>query len=470
MVILALELSKSERGLRSSFLALFLAAALYGDVAGIRELIRAGRLPEAIAACDRELQTAPSNAALLTLKGLALRASGDAPGALAALRAALKAAPSSMAALQAAAQLEFEARDPMAVRRLQAVVRADPANTTAHAMLSELAFEARDCAKALGHLAKTEKSPPVRWRTGVCLFELERWREAAIEFEALLKLREHGPTRYNLALSYWRAGDTAATVRALASLNDADAMSLRAAAHRARKEIPVALQTLQEAVAAFPDHEPLLLDLAMLCLDQNAVELGIAVLEGGVARFPKSARARTALGVFRARAGKSAEAESDFKAAAALSPESGMGQVAAAMAMIELGLAPEAAALLRKLPNGEPMVSLMLARALLQQTPPSLAEAKKLLLALTNNDPAARGLLGKVYAQEGNTAAAIGAFEAVLRITPDDRAAAYQLMALYKKAGRTADAARMSARVRELMAVEKAADAEKQRYSLSRVE
>ena len=375
-----------------------------------------------------------------------------------------------MPALQAAAQLEFEARDPLAPRRLEAIVRADPANATAHAMLAELAFEARDCAKALGHLAKTEKTPSARWRAGVCLFATERWREAAVEFEALLKLREHAPTRYNLALSYWRSGDAATTLRVLDTLRDADALSLRAAAHRARKEIPQALETLQGAVAAFPNDEALLLDLAMLCLDQNAVELGVAVLESGVARFPQSARARTALGVFRARAGKTAEAESDFKMAAALSPESGMGQVAAAMAMIELGLAPEAVALLRKQEKGGPMVTLMLARALLQSTPPALAEAKKLLLTLPANDAAARSLLGKVYAQEGSTAAAIGAFETAMRLDANDRASAYQLVALYRKAGRPADAARMSARVRELMAKEKADDADKQRYSLSRVE
>lgn len=456
--------------MRSSILAFSFAAALFGDVAAIRELIRAGRFAEAVAACDRDLKTAPSNAALLTLKGLALRASGDSAGALLSLRAALKVAPSSLPALQAAAQLEFEARDPLAARRLEVIVRADPANATAHAMLAELAFEGRDCAKALGHFAKSEKTPSARWRTGVCLFVLERWGEAAVEFEALLQLRDHAPTRYNLALSYWRAGDVASTLRALGGLRDADALSLRAAAHRARKEIPVALQTLQEAVAAFPDHEPLLLDLATLCLDQNAVELGIAVLESGVARFPKSARARTALGVFRARAGKTPEAEADFKLAASLSPESGMGQVAAAMAMIELGLAPEAAALLRKQPNPGPMVTFMLARALLQSTPPALPEAKKLLLTLPANDAAARALLGKVYAQEGNTAAAIGAFETAIRIDPNDRASAYQLVALYRKAGRAADATRMSARVREMMAKEKADDAEKQRYSLSRVE
>lgn len=456
--------------MRSSILAIFLAASLNGDVAGIRELIRAGRFAEAVAACDRDLSTAPSNAALLTLKGLALRASGDSAGALVSLRAALKVAPASLPALQAAAQLEFEARDPLAARRLEAIIRGDPANATAHAMLAELTFKTRDCAKALGHFAKTEKTPSARWRTGVCLFALERWPEAAVEFEALLRLREHAPTRYNLALSYWRAGDAASTLRALGALRDADAMSLRGAAQRARKEIPQALETLQTAVAAFPDHEPLLLDLAMLCLDQNAVELGIAVLESGVARFPKSARARTALGVFRARAGKTAEAEADFQLAASLSPESGMGQVAAAMAMIELGLAPEAAALLRKQQDGGPMVTLMLARALLQSTPPGLAEAKKLLLTLPANDAAVRDLLGKVYAQEGNTAAAIGAFEAALRLDPYDRASAHQLMALYRKAGRAADATRMSARVRELMAREKADDADKQRYSLSRVE
>ena len=128
-----------------------IATPLFADVAAIRASIQAGKFAEAVAACDRELKNSPANASILTLKGLALSASGDALAGLAVFRQAIAAAPSYLPALQAAAQLEFQARDPNARQTLASIVKFDPSNGTAHAMLGELAFESRDCARAERH-------------------------------------------------------------------------------------------------------------------------------------------------------------------------------------------------------------------------------------------------------------------------------------------------------------------------------
>ena len=255
--------------MRSSWLlfcVMAVAPALFADVAAIRDLIRGGRFAEAAAACEVELKKAPGNAALWTLRGFALRGTGDPAAAITALRRALALAPQYAPALQAAGQIEFERRDRRAASTLEAILRLDPGNATAHAMLGELAFEAADCAGALPHFAKVEKTPLVRWRQGVCLFQTERWSAAASEFAALLQLREHEATRFNLALSHWRAGDSAAALEALGTLHDADATSLRAAALRARKQVPRALEVLQEAVRRYPRDERLLQELALQLL------------------------------------------------------------------------------------------------------------------------------------------------------------------------------------------------------------
>lgn len=459
---------------RAWFLAAALcwAAPLLADVAAIRELIRSGRFQEAAAACDRELKTAPASAPLWTLKGFALRGTGDNASSLAAFRMALKSAPGYAPALQAAAQIEFDARDPRARATLESILRADAANATAHAMLGELDFEARDWERARVHLSKGPEAPANQWRLGVCAFELGRWREAAARFEALLRLREHAPTRFNVALSLFRANDAAAALTALAPLNDPDSISLRAACHRALKDIPEALDTLQAGVREHPRDERLLLDLAILCLDQNSVELGTRVIEAGLERNPGSARLLTTLGVFQVRGGDPAKARETFARASRLAPESGMGEVGTASILMQLGLAREAAAVLRNSGSNEPMAALTLARALLQDAPSASekAEAKRILTGLVSRDPsnaAARSLLGKTLATEEQSAAALPHLEAALRSDPSDRTAAYQLMLVYRKLGRAADANRMHGVVRELMVQEKAAESEAGRYRLA---
>ncbi len=468
---------KSERGLPSRWLVLFTlaVATAHADVAAIRELIRGGRFAEAAAVCDRELISAPASPALWTLKGLALRGAGDGPQSLAAFRSALKFDPRYPPALQAAAQLEFDSRHPRARSTLETSLLLDPANATAHALLGELAFERQDCPAVLQHYANSAKATDVRWRVGVCSFLLEQWPAAAVEFAALLALREHGPTRFNLAITHWRAGNPAATLEVLGNLDDPDSLSLRAAALRATKQVPQALELLQSAIERYPRDERLLLDLGLLCLDQSAIELGISVLEAAVARLPSSVRLHTALGVFHVRAGRFEQGDASFQAAIRLAPGTGMGQVATASTLMQMGLAEDAVKLLRSLPLNQPMVALTLARALVLKnaTAAERAEAKQLLARVISREPslaAARSLLGKVHAQDGENAPAVQQLEAALRLDPTDRTAVFQLLTLYRKSGRTADANRLSTRLRQLLAQEKSDDIEAQRYPLSRKE
>lgn len=468
------ELFKSERGLLSSWILFFFLAAVpaLADIAAIRDLLKSGKFAEANQACDRDLKTQLTSAALWTLKGFSLRGLGDNSGGLKAFRRALKVSPSYAPALQAAAQLEFEARDPRAQATLTSIVRLDPNNGVAHSMLGELAFESRDCVTALTHLSKVEQKPTVRWQQGVCHFSLERWKDAATDFESLLKLREHPPTRFNLALSYWRAGSAAQAVEALHGLDDADSLSLRASAWKALKQVPKALEVLQAAVRQYPNDERLFQELALLCLDQNAIELGVSILEAGVRNNPASVRLLTAMGVFRVRLGETEKAEVLFAEARRLAPKSGLGEVATASTLMQLGLAGEAVKVLRKVPIDEPMVALTLARALLFDRPSNAdkTEARNLLAVVIAREPsnvAARNLLGKTLAQDGATQQALLQLEAALKLDPSHRATVYQLMTIYKKQGRQADASRMGAKLRELLAKEKAEELEAQEYQLS---
>ena len=111
--------SSWERGLlskRGAALAILFAASVFGGVDSIRDLIRNERFAAALAECDRELIAAPRSVPILTLKGFALRGAGRMQDSLTAFHQAIKVDPAYLPALQAAAQIEFETRDPQARR------------------------------------------------------------------------------------------------------------------------------------------------------------------------------------------------------------------------------------------------------------------------------------------------------------------------------------------------------------------
>ena len=113
------------------------------------------------------------------------------------------------------------------------------------------------------------------------------------------------------------------------------------------------------------------------------------------------------------------------------------------------------------------MVDVALAQALLQQLPAdaSAHEAEALLGGTAlRSDPRAQSMLAKIYLRRNQVPLATKTFEAVLALDPNDRTAAYQLMTIYQRQGRTQDVARMRLQVTRLLDSEKQAEAEAGRY------
>lgn len=456
----------SSRILPATALAVLAAAPLLADVVSIRELIRSGRFAEAIAQCDRELKVSPSNPALHTVKGLALLGAGERSSSLAAFRRALSVNGAYEPALKAAAQIEFESRDPAARATLETLLKVSPGSETAHAMLGVLLFEKRECALALNHIEKAPsmlEAPAVRWPYGVCLMELGRWPAAASQFAALLQLREHPPTRYNLALAYFNAKDFQAAVRALAPYQsgaiDADVARLYSSALESAGDTPNAFAVLQRAIGQHPGDERLLIDLAVLCMDHQAFDLGIEVTQAGIGRSPSSARLHTLRGVLLARRGDTEPSRQAFERAQELSPQSGLGAIGLASILMQMGLAGDAVQLLRRqMAEGEQdsKTQLTLAKALLLKSPTTdeTREAVRLLEKVVASEPvnaAAHGLLGKSLAQLGETRRAAVELAAAIRLDPLDRVSTYQLMLIYRRTGKTAEAAQLARRVQSLL-------------------
>jgi Flp pilus assembly protein TadD len=452
-------------------LAILTAAPLLADLASIRGLIRTGSFAEAIAECDREIQAAPRSFAHHTMKGLALLAAGDKSSALSAFRQALAINPAYEPALQAAAQIEFENRDPGAIKTVESLLRVDSSSETAHAMLASLLFDRRSCDAAISHFEKAPtalQAPSMKWQYGVCLVVAQRWKDASVQFDSLLQLREHAPTRYNLALAQWNAKDYRAAVSTLTPMDapgaDADAMRLLASAQEALGDTPKAFSVLQRGIQQNPRNEQLLIDLTILCLDHKALEIGLEVVRAGIQASPGSAKLLTLLGVLLVRSGDMAKGQKAFQEAQQLSAGSGLGRIGLASTLMQMGLAADAAQLLREqLAVGGPdaKTELTLARALLlkDSSQDEKHEAAALLQRVLKEEAAnaaAHGLLGKVYIQLGDTHNATTELAEAVRLDPADRVSTYGLMTIYKQAGRTKEAAGLATRIRSLLDKEKA--------------
>ena len=168
----------------------------------------------------------------------------------------------------------------------------------------------------------------------------------------------------------------------------------------------------------------------------------------------------------------------EFQAAQKLAPEAAYGNIGMSLALLQSDRVEESLRLLRHqwvISKSSPMVSFMLAQALLRAGPdPSdkeFQEAQRMLKKTVELDPnhaRAHGLLGKNYALLGNMAEAVRELEVALRLDPNDRTSAYQLVLLYGKTGRPDLAAKWEVRVRERIEADRMAETEGDRYRILR--
>jgi tetratricopeptide (TPR) repeat protein len=449
----------------------------------VRELIQRGDFGAAVQACEKGLQKQPRDYQLWTLKGIALQGVAQNRESLTAFRRALTINPQFLPALQGAAQLEYQLRDPNCRKTLEALLLLRP-EPNIYAMLGVLAFEKKDCTTALTHYSaagRAASDPIIRWHSATCYFQLQQWEPAVAQFQALLAVKEDDRIRYNLGLAQVNGKqfvEAVATLQPLAqkAAPEADAVSLLATAHEGAKQLTEAFDLLRRAINLYPREERLYADLANLCLEHSAIDLGIEMLEVGMKNNPASARIQTMLGVLLARADRMPQAEAAFRRAAQLAPDTSFGRVGLAVAMLQIGAADEAIKQLRdqlhRTPN-DAQVSLMLVQALLQKdtSPTELKEAHKILRnLLVRHADNARGhsLLGKIYLRQNDSVNAARALETAIKLDPSDRNSTYQLMTVYRKLGRVKEATALQGRVQKLLDEEREADVEAARYRLVR--
>lgn len=455
-------------------------------VEAVLKALEQKRYEEALRLLAPLVNAAPANPRLRTLEGIALSGAGRKADALRSYRAALRIAPSYLPALQGAAELEFQLRDPAAKATLEAILRRQPSNPTAHAMLGMLAYERENCDAAVRHFraagSALETNLVALWRHGHCLLLLRRPKEAAEIFERLRALRpQDAAVRYNLALALYeagRAGEAAATLQPLTETQtpDSDVLSLAAAASEAAGDTPRAVSLLQRAIRLYPAEERHYVDLAVLCMNHDEPNLALEILGVGIRHNPKSARLYAMRGVVHGELSRFGEAEADFERAAQLEPGRAFGPLGLSVVLQRTGRDEEALIELRDHVRRRPQdaaANWMLAQTLVRKgAAPGTKEFEEALQALVRavtGDPKlvpARTLLGKLYLQAGKPAAAIRELEQAVELDPADRTAVYQLMVALREAGRQAEVPALLSRVRELIQKSAAEERQLRRYRI----
>ncbi len=416
----------------------------------------------------------PSDPRAWTLQGIALQALGQTQESLRAFKHALQIDPNNLAALEAAAQLEFQASSPEALPFLEKLLTLNPDDETAHAMTAALAFQRKDCATCVAHYQKSPQlvanEIPALSQLGACLVHLNRPEEALSAYQRIAELRPQDPEAlYYLGLAQYGAHHYDDAIRVLLPLTEdgpdkqkTAALNLIAAVYEDDQQTPAAVTALQKAIALDPANTDNYLDLATISLDHGAYKLGVDVLNAGLHAVPESARLYLERGVLEVQLQQFDEANADFRKAAALNPLQNYSSVALGISLLQENKPGESLRVVRqrlaKAP-ADPTLNYLLAELLIrkgaQPGTPSFQEAKAAAQRAVRSKPdftLAQDVLTELYLRAGNTALAEATARLALKSDPNDQSALYHLIACLRGRGEHAELPQLVQKLAEVTA------------------
>jgi tetratricopeptide (TPR) repeat protein len=454
-------------------------------IAPITSALRAGQFDRALQLLQPELQQNPKNAQLWTLDGIALSSKGDKKQALGAFRHALTVTPDYLPALEGAAQIEYENGDKDAAAHLQHILQLRPGEPTSHAMLAVLDYRRGDCVAAVPHFEQssslTESQPALLPAYGDCLVQLKQTEKAISVFSRALQSSGDAGLRYRLAsvqLMAQHPKDAIITLQPLLQEKtpDTEALDLAASAYEADGNTPEAVRILRQAIVSDTHNVNLYLDFVNICLDHQSFEVGVDMINAGLAAEPEKAPLYVARGVLYVQLAQFDKAEADFEKADSIDPRQSIGSAAEGLAAVQEN-DPERAlvkvrAKLAKKPNDAFLLYLQ-ADILTQRGPdPGSAEFREAMesakkaIALRPSLAAAHDVLAKLYVQAGQNDAAIEQSRKALNIDPKDQTALYHLIQASRKSGRKEDLPKLLKQLADLRMAGTKEEAEHNRYKL----
>jgi len=408
---------------------------------------------EALALLQPALRQSPADPRLWAMRGAAYEGQGSKKEALASFQHALKIAPDYLPALHGAAQIEFEAGNSAAIPLLQRLLRLRPEDQIGHGMLAVLYYQQGKCEAAVGHFEEAgalfDEKPDGLHAYAGCLVKLRQFDKAAAVFQRALALSpdDHRERQLLAALQLMaqEPREALATLHPLleAANPDADVLDLASAAYEGAKDTERAVNTLRQAILREPQNVNFYLDFASISSSHQSFQVGIDVVNDGIALLPKAALLYFARGVLYTELAQYDRAEADFQTAYELDPSQSLTAAAQGLAAVQANdldraLAGVRAKLERK--PDDPILLYLQADILMQKgAEPGTSEfqlamrsAKRAVLLRPELAPA-RSVLAKLYLRSADYPQAAEQSRKAMNLDPKDQSAVYHLIQALRK-------------------------------------
>lgn len=469
-------------------LSYVLAQATQDQTDAVASALRNHEFDKALELLHPALEESPENGELWTMQGVAYAGLGKKKDALVSFRRALKLSSNNIPALQGAAQIEYDAGSAAAIPLLEQLVRLRPADVISHGMLAVLQYQRGKCDAALVHFERAgslfDSKPEGLHAYATCLVRLKQFDKAVAIFQRTVALnpddRRERQLLASLQVMAHKPEDAIATLEPILGVSTADAETLELAstAYEALHDTEKAVDALRQAILLDPRNVNFYLDFAAISSAHQSFQVGINVLNDGIALQPKSAPLYFARGVLYVQLAEYEKAEADFETAYKLDPSQSLTAAAQGLAAaqhndLDHALAGVQEKLTRK-PN-DPILLYLQADILTQkgaepgspEFQTAMRSAKKAVeLRPTLGPP--RGVLAKLYLQSGQYSLAAIQCRKALESDPKDQAALYHLIQALRKADKKTEIPELLKRLALLR--QEAAREEREQYRYKLVE
>jgi len=458
-------------------------------------LIRGGHADQAVAVLKSLLAAAPEDPRARNLLGLALTAQGDLAAADSEFSRALRSDPRFYPALQNLATNEYTLKDFSASEKhFLAAEKFLPDDPAINSFLGKLTFKRgayADAAKyfpkaaslfqqepalvvalvqseleigqddaALEHLSQfnaASASLRAQFQLGLTLASHGHEERAIPFFEAVQKQHPDSyDAAFNLAVCYLAARRFAPAIDLLMGIKQkgkvtAELDNLLSEAYKGADQIQPAIDALREATRLDPEDEANYIDLASLCTDHDAYDLGLEVIDVGLRYNPQSDRLVFQRGILHAMKNQFDLADKDFQLASQLAPDKNLSYAGLSISYMQTGNLPEAVRTLRERVRQKPddaTVQYLLGEALIRAgaAPDAreFAEAKTALersVALNASFVPPKVDLAKLYLRENRVEDAVALLEKARALDPQEKSIYSQLATAYRRQKKSEQAA-----------------------------
>ncbi len=444
--------------------------AQYGSLDAIQALIRSKHYDGALEALKSALKQTPDNYRLWTLKGITLSLQGANSDAISAFDQALTLSPSYTPALRGKVELLFQSNDKRAIPLLGRILKADPNDRTAHEMLANLERKGGECRSANEHFLLAanaiDSHPESLEAYGYCLVQTKELDKAVPVFEELVALLpDRTYPKYDLAVVLVSAKQYEQAIKTLEPLltddqKDPDILSLASQAYEATKDTPRAVALLRQAIVLSPATVDYYVAFAMLCLDHDSFQVGVDMVNAGMARIQDNPSLYLSRGLLYVELAEFDKAEADFARVEQLDSSHSLGSYALDLTEVQKNNPDQALAKVRaqlKIHPEDSMLNFFLAQFLMNQLPDAgsatFNEALRSALKTVKLKPdyvPARDLLASIYMHAGQYGQAIEQCRVALKHFPSDETATYHLLIALKHSGSSAELPELAKRLAQL--------------------